>query len=60
VILHWKLVAAAILILTFLSALPLLRLVKRGSIRGRLFIGVHVMVLIVGALTALAGVALSR
>jgi len=56
----WKMVIVALLILTFLFALPLLARVRTGKIRGRLFVAVHVAVLILGALAAGAGVLLSR
>jgi hypothetical protein len=49
-----------VLILTFLFALPLLARIRTGKIRGRLFVAIHVVVLILGALAAGAGVLLRR
>ncbi|HEX6965052.1 MAG TPA: hypothetical protein VF166_04565 [Gemmatimonadaceae bacterium] len=59
-IFHWKMVIVTLLILTFLFALPLLARIRTGKVRGRLFVAVHVAVLILGALAAGAGVLLSR
>lgn len=56
----WKMVIVAVLILTFLFALPLLARVRTGKIRGWLFVAIHVAVLILGALAAGAGVLLRR
>lgn len=56
---HLKLAAAAVLILIFLTALPLLKRVQRPRLRGRLFTLVHVVVLALGALTAAIGVYLA-
>jgi uncharacterized membrane protein len=56
----WKMVIVAVLILTFLFALPLLARIRTGKIRGRLFVAIHVVVLILGALAAGAGVLLRR
>jgi len=55
-----KLGVAAVLVLTFLTALPLLRRVQPPQRRGRLFVLVHAAVLALGALAAGFGVALSR
>jgi len=51
-----KLVVATALILTFLFALPLLKRVKQPKLRGRLFTGVHVIVLALGAVAAALGI----
>jgi uncharacterized membrane protein len=56
----WKMVIVAVLILTFLFALPILARIRTGKIRGRLFVAIHVAVLILGALAAAAGVLLRR
>ena len=55
-----KMVIVTMLILTFLFALPLLARIRTGKVRGRLFVAIHVTVLILGALAAGAGVLLSR
>lgn len=55
-----KLVIGALLVLTYLSALPLLRRVHTPRLRGRLFVAVHVAVLALGTLAAGIGVILSR
>lgn len=55
-----KLVAAGLLVLVFLTALPLLARVKTGARRGWLFNAVHVLVLLLGLVAMGAGVALSR
>ncbi len=57
---HVKLGLAALLILTFLTALPLLQRVRRPALRGRLFVLVHVAVLALAALAAGAGVLLAH
>ncbi|HEX5830181.1 MAG TPA: hypothetical protein VFY16_04310 [Gemmatimonadaceae bacterium] len=57
---HVKLGIATLLVLTFLLALPALRRVKTPKLRGRLFVLVHVAVLMLGALAAAAGVILAR
>ena len=54
-----KLAAAAVLILIFLTALPLLKRVHRPRLRGRLFTLVHVVVLALGTLAAAIGVYLA-
>lgn len=56
----WKMLIVAVLIATFLLALPLLRRVRRPALRGRLFVAVHIVVLVCGLLAAAAGVMLSR
>ncbi len=56
----WKMIVVMVLILIFLFALPLLARVRTGKVRGRLFVAVHVTVLILGTLAAAAGVLLSR
>jgi len=55
-----KLGIATLLVLTFLTALPLLRRVRTPRRRGRLFVAVHAVVLALGAAAAAIGVALSR
>jgi len=55
-----KLGIATLLVLTFLTALPLLRRVRTPKRRGRLFVAVHAVVLALGAAAAAIGVALSR
>lgn len=59
-IFHLKLGVAALLVLTFLTALPLLKRVKRPAVRGRLFVAVHVAVLVLGVIAAGAGVLLAH
>ncbi|HEY0972056.1 MAG TPA: hypothetical protein VGE02_13905 [Gemmatimonadales bacterium] len=59
-IFHVKLGVAALLILTFLTALPLLRRVRTPAVRGRLFVAVHVAVLVLGVVAAGAGVLLAH
>lgn len=54
-----KLAVAALLILIFLTALPLLKRVKRPRVRGRLFTAVHVAVLALGTVAAALGVYLA-
>jgi uncharacterized membrane protein len=57
---HIKLGVAALLVLVFLTALPLLRRVKAPRVRGRLFVATHAAVLALGAIAAFIGVMLSR
>lgn len=57
---HIKLGIATLLVLVFLTALPLLRRVKAPRMRGRLFVATHVAVLALGAIAAGLGVMLSR
>jgi uncharacterized membrane protein len=57
---HIKLGVAALLVITFLTALPLLRRVKAPRVRGRLFVATHAAVLALGAVAAFIGVMLSR
>jgi uncharacterized membrane protein len=57
---HVKLVVATLLVLVFLSALPLLRRVLTPKLRGRLFVATHVDVLALGAVAAAIGVVLGR
>lgn len=57
---HLKLGLGALLVLTFLTALPLLKRVQEPKRRGRLFVAVHVVVLALGTLAAAAGVMLTR
>jgi len=57
---HIKLGIATLLVLTFLTALPLLRRVKAPRMRGRLFVATHALVLALGAIAAFIGVMLSR
>lgn len=55
-----KLALVLALVAIFLTALPLLRRVRTPALRGRLFVATHLIVLILGALAAGAGVLLSR
>lgn len=55
-----KLLVGGVLVLVFLSALPLLRRVQTPSLRGRLFVATHAVVLALGAVAAAIGVMLSR
>ena len=57
---HIKLGVAALLVLVFLSALPLLRRGQAARVRGRLFVATHAAVLALGAIAAFIGVMLSR
>lgn len=57
---HAKLAVAAVLVLVFLTALPLLRRVRTPKLRGRLFVATHAAVLALGAIAAFIGVMLSR
>ena len=57
---HAKLVVAALLVLIFLTALPLLRRVEAPRRRGRLFVATHAVVLALGAVAAAIGVLLGR
>lgn len=57
---HIKLAVAALLVLVFLTALPLLRRVRTPKLRGRLFVATHIVVLALGALAAAIGVVLGR
>lgn len=57
---HVKLGVAALLVLTFLTALPLVRRVRTPRLRGRLFVATHVVVLALGAVAAAIGVVLAR
>jgi uncharacterized membrane protein len=57
---HVKLAVAALLVLVFLTALPLLRRVRTPKLRGRLFVATHVVVLALGAIAAAIGVVLGR
>ena len=57
---HVKLAVAALLVLVFLTALPLLRRVRTPKLRGRLFVATHVVVLALGAVAAAIGVAIGR
>lgn len=57
---HVKLVVAALLVLVFLTALPLLRRVRTPRLRGRLFVATHAVVLALGAIAAAIGVFLGR
>jgi uncharacterized membrane protein len=59
-IFYVKMLIVVVLILTFALALPLLARVRTGKVRGRLFVAVHIGVLILGTLAAGAGVLLSR
>lgn len=59
-IFEWKMIAAALLVLIFLFALPALQRVRTGKVRGRLFNLVHVIVLVLGACAAAGGILLSR
>ena len=55
-----KLVVGGLLVLVFLTALPLLRRVRTPRLRGRLFVATHAVVLALGAIAAAIGVMLSR
>jgi uncharacterized membrane protein len=57
---HAKLAVAALLVVIFLTALPLLRRVQAPRLRGRLFVATHVVVLALGAVAAAIGVMLGR
>ena len=57
---HIKLGVAGILVLVFLTALPLLRRVQTPKLRGRLFVMTHAAVLALGAIAAAIGVFLSQ
>lgn len=57
---HVKLVVAGVLVLTFLTALPLLRRVRTPKLRGRLFVATHAVVLALGAVAAAIGVMLGQ
>lgn len=57
---HLKLGVAGLLVLVFLTALPLLKRVRAPRLRGRLFVATHAAVLALGALAAAIGVVLSR
>ena len=57
---HVKLVVAGVLVLVFLTALPLLRRVQTPKLRGRLVVATHAAVLALGALAAAIGVVLGR
>ncbi len=59
-IFFWKMIIVAVLILTFIFALPILAHIHTGKVRGRLFVAIHVIVLALGALAAGAGVLLTR
>jgi uncharacterized membrane protein len=56
----WKMIVVGVLILTFVAALPLLARVRTGKLRGRLFVLVHVAVLVLGIIAIGAGILLSR
>jgi uncharacterized membrane protein len=57
---RWKMVVVGLLILIFLFALPALRRVRTGALRGRLFNLTHVVVLTLGALATIGGILLAR
>lgn len=57
---HFKLAIGGLLVLVFLTALPLLRRVQTPKLRGRLFVATHAAVLVLGAIAAFLGVMLSR
>lgn len=57
---HVKLVVAGLLVLVFLTALPLLRRVRTPKLRGRLFVATHAAVLALGAVAAAIGVWIGR
>jgi uncharacterized membrane protein len=57
---HIKLVVAGVLVLVFLTALPLLRRVQTPKLRGRLFVATHAAVLTLGAIAAAIGVWIGR
>ena len=55
----WKMVVVAALIGIFLSAFAVLARVKTPRVRGRLFVAIHVVVLILGLTAAALGVLLA-
>lgn len=57
---HIKLAVAGLLVVVFLTALPLLRRVQTPKLRGRLFVATHAAVLTLGAIAAALGILLSR
>ena len=57
---HVKLAIGGLLVLVFLTALPLLQRVRTPKLRGRLFVATHAAVLALGALAAFLGVMISR
>lgn len=59
-IFRWKMVVVAALVLVFLFALPALKRVKTGAVRGKLFNATHAIVLVLGALATAGGILLSR
>jgi hypothetical protein len=56
----WKMVVVGALVLIFLFALPALKRIRTGAVRGKLFNLIHVVVLILGALATMGGILLSR
>lgn len=56
----WKMIVVGLLILIFLFALPALKRVRTGAVRGRLFNLTHVVVLALGAAAAFGGILLAR
>jgi hypothetical protein len=59
-IFRWKMLVVGALVLIFLFALPALKRVRTGAVRGKLFNLVHVVVLVLGALATAGGILLSR
>ena len=59
-IFRWKMAVVGALVLIFLFALPALKRVRTGAVRGKLFNLVHVVVLLLGALATAGGILLSR
>lgn len=55
-----KMAIVLVLVLIYIFALPLLARIRTGKLRGRIFVLVHVVVLVLGTLAAAAGVFLSR
>lgn len=56
----WKMIVVGLLVLIFLFALPALRRVRTGAVRGRLFNLIHVLVLVLGAAATAGGILLAR
>ena len=56
----WKMIVVGLLILIFLFALPALKRVRTGAVRGKLFNLTHVVVLVLGALATIGGILIAR
>lgn len=59
-IFFWKMIVVAVLVLIFIFALPALKRVRTGAVRGKLFNLTHVVVLFLGALATIGGILLAR